>query len=56
MKILHIITRTMVGTVMQVGTGHWQPNRIPEIIASKDRQQAGFCAPAQGLQLQWIGF
>ena len=53
---LYHMVRTMVGTVMQVGTGHWQPDRISEIIASKDRQQAGFCAPAQGLQLQWIRF
>jgi tRNA pseudouridine38-40 synthase len=53
---LYHMVRTMVGTVLQVGTGHWEADRIPEIIASKDRQQAGPCLPAQGLHLQWIRF
>jgi tRNA pseudouridine38-40 synthase len=53
---LYHMVRTMVGTVLEVGTGHWRAERVPEIIASKDRQQAGFCAPAQGLCLQWIRF
>jgi tRNA pseudouridine38-40 synthase len=53
---LYHMVRTMVGTVLQVGTGHWDAARIPEIIASKDRQQAGPCLPAQGLHLQWIRF
>jgi tRNA pseudouridine38-40 synthase len=53
---LYHMVRTMVGTVLQVGTGHWQAERVAEIIASKDRQQAGPCLPAQGLHLQWIRF
>lgn len=53
---LYHMVRTMVGTVLQVGTGHWEPSRIAEIIASKDRQNAGPCLPAQGLHLQWIRF
>ncbi|MGN6368778.1 MAG: tRNA pseudouridine(38-40) synthase TruA [Phycisphaerae bacterium] len=48
--------RTMVGTLLDVGTHHYPPTRIAEIIASKDRQQAGPCSPAQGLHLQWIKF
>ncbi len=53
---LYHMVRTMIGTIMEVGTGHWKPERITENIASKDRQQAGPCAPAQGLCLQWIKF
>jgi tRNA pseudouridine38-40 synthase len=53
---LYHMVRTMVGTVLAVGTGHWEPGRVPEILASKDRKQAGPCVPAVGLQLQWIRF
>ena len=42
---LYHMVRTMVGTLLQVGSNHWPPECVPEIIASKDRQQAGFCAP-----------
>jgi tRNA pseudouridine38-40 synthase len=53
---LYHMVRTMVGTLLQVGSGHWPAEFVPEIIASKDRKQAGPCAPAQGLCLQWIRF
>jgi tRNA pseudouridine38-40 synthase len=53
---LYHMVRTMIGTILEVGTGHWKAERVGEIIASKDRQQAGPCAPAQGLHLQWIRF
>ncbi len=53
--LFHMV-RTMVGTVLEVGRGNYGPERIPEIIASKDRKQAGMCAPAQGLCLQWIHY
>lgn len=53
---LYHMVRTMVGTVLQVGTGHWEPDRIPQILAEKNRKSAGPCAPAVGLHLQWIRF
>jgi tRNA pseudouridine38-40 synthase len=53
---LYHMVRTMVGTLLEVGTGHWARECVPQIIASKDRQRAGPCAPAQGLHLQWIRF
>ncbi len=53
---LYHMVRTMVGTVLQIGTGHWKPDRIGEIIAARDRRQSGPCAPAVGLHLQWIRF
>jgi tRNA pseudouridine38-40 synthase len=53
---LYHMVRTMVGTVLQVGTGHWEAGRVAEIIASRERRNAGPCLPAQGLHLQWIRF
>jgi tRNA pseudouridine38-40 synthase len=53
---LYHMVRTMVGTIVEVGTGHWEVECVPQILASKDRQQAGPCLPAQGLHLQWIRF
>jgi len=53
---MYHMVRNIVGTLIEVGRGHWAAGRIPEIIASRDRQQAGGCAPAQGLCLEWIRF
>jgi tRNA pseudouridine38-40 synthase len=48
--------RNMVGTLVEIGRGHWPPERAAEILASRDRQQAGPTAPAHGLCLEWIRF
>ncbi len=48
--------RNMVGTLVEVGRGHWPPERVIEILASCDRRQAGPTAPAHGLCLQWIKY
>lgn len=48
--------RNMVGTLVEVGRGHWPPERVAEILASCDRRQAGPTAPAHGLCLQWIKY
>jgi tRNA pseudouridine38-40 synthase len=48
--------RNMVGTLIEIGRGRWQPDRLAEILASKDRRQAGPTAPAQGLCLQWVRY
>jgi tRNA pseudouridine38-40 synthase len=48
--------RNMVGTLVEVGRGHWAPERVAEILASRNRQQAGPTAPAHGLCLQWIAY
>jgi tRNA pseudouridine38-40 synthase len=53
---LYHMVRTMVGTVLEVGTGHWPVERVAAAIAGKDRRQAGPVVPAQGLCLQWIRF
>jgi len=48
--------RNIVGTLIEVGRGHWPVERMPEILASRDRTQAGPTAPPRGLCLQWIRY
>ncbi len=46
--------RIMVGTLVQVGMGHFTPDDIPRMLAAKDRSTSGPTAPPHGLYLQWI--
>lgn len=46
--------RNMVGTLIEVGRGHWPVERVGEILATCDRSHAGPTAPARGLCLQWV--
>ncbi len=48
--------RTMVGTLINVGRGMWEPERVAEILESRDRTNAGPVAPAEGLCLQWVRY
>lgn len=48
--------RNMVGTLFEIGRGHWEPARVREILASGDRRRAGPTAPAHGLCLQWVRY
>jgi tRNA pseudouridine38-40 synthase len=48
--------RNMVGTLIEVGRGHWEPDYVGEIMAGKDRRAAGPTAPARGLSLQWVRY
>jgi tRNA pseudouridine38-40 synthase len=48
--------RNMVGTLLNVGRGHWAPEYVAGIIASKDRTKAGPTVPARGLCLQWVRY
>jgi tRNA pseudouridine38-40 synthase len=48
--------RTMVGTLINVGRGQWEPDSVKEIIEQRDRAQAGATAPARGLCLRWVHY
>jgi tRNA pseudouridine38-40 synthase len=48
---LRHMVRNIVGTLVEVGVGRWPPRRVKEILASRDRTQAGPTAPAHGLFL-----
>lgn len=51
---LYNMVRILAGTLIEVGQGKLNPDQIPAILAAKNRQTAGFTAPAQGLFLKEI--
>lgn len=48
---LYNMVRIIAGTLMEVGRGHIEPEKVDEILRAKDRQAAGPTAPACGLTL-----
>ena len=48
---LYNMVRIIAGTLMEVGKGKWEPEKIKEILAACDRRAAGPTAPACGLLL-----
>lgn len=48
---LQNMVRIMVGTLVEVGLGRWEPERIAEVLARPDRSRAGRTAPPEGLTL-----
>jgi len=48
---LYNMVRIMAGTLIEVGRGHIKPDAVKDIIASKERKNAGPTAPACGLIL-----
>lgn len=48
---LYNMVRIIAGTLMEVGRGNLEPERIREILCAKNRQAAGPTAPACGLTL-----
>ena len=53
---LYNMVRIIVGTLIEVGLGKRDPESLVATIESKDRAQAGFTAPPQGLYLKEIYF
>lgn len=53
---LYNMVRNIVGTLVEVGTGRWPPEKMEEILEAKDRKAAGPIAPAAGLCLMWIKY
>lgn len=48
---LYHMVRIMVGTLLEVGKGNLDKERITEILFAKNRQEAGMLVPAKGLSL-----
>ncbi len=48
------MVRIMAGNLCEVGQGRMKPERISEIIASRDRREGGPTAPPQGLCLEEV--
>jgi tRNA pseudouridine38-40 synthase len=55
-RFLHGMVRTLVGTMVNVGRGHTKMEAFAKILESKDRNEAGMAAPAQGLVLEEISY
>ncbi|MGB8225312.1 MAG: tRNA pseudouridine(38-40) synthase TruA [Sedimentisphaerales bacterium] len=53
---LYNMVRNIVGTLVEIGRGHWQPDKIEKILEAKSRSAAGPIAPATGLCLMWIKY
>jgi tRNA pseudouridine38-40 synthase len=53
---LRHMVRAIVGTLVDVGRGRRGPEWMRDLIASRDRSQAGRTAPANGLFLVCVGY
>lgn len=53
---LYNMVRIIAGTLMQVGTGLMEPERVKEILEARDRSKAGPTAVAKGLTLVEIRY
>jgi tRNA pseudouridine38-40 synthase len=53
---LYNMVRNIVGTLVEIGVGRWQPEKIPEILEARNRTAAGPIAPPNGLCLMWIQY
>ncbi len=53
---LYNMVRIMAGTLIDVGRGKIEADKVGEIILSKDRENAGHTAPACGLYLKEVYF
>jgi len=53
---VHNMVRVIVGTLVQVGAGELEPEKMRSILEAKDRTQAGPTAPAKGLVLVKVNY
>ena len=53
---LYNMVRMLTGALVDVGMGKMKPERIPEILAARDRIYSVNTAPAKGLTLKEIEF
>lgn len=53
---LYNMVRAITGSLLRVGLGQWEPDRMVEVIANQDRSQAGHTAPANGLYMVHVDY
>lgn len=53
---LYNMVRIIVGTLIRVGRGFYEPEKVKEILEAKNRMAAGVTAPAHGLMLVKIDY
>jgi len=55
-SFLYNMVRNIVGTLVEVARGRWEPEKVLEILQARDRTAAGPLAPAAGLCLMRIEY
>ena len=55
-SFLHNQVRIIIGTLVNVGIGKWNDEKVVEILKSKDRTKAGPTAPSCGLYLEKVTY
>jgi tRNA pseudouridine38-40 synthase len=53
---LKYMVRNIVGTLVEIGRGKWEPEEMKRILESKDRKIAGVTAPAYALFLKEVKY
>lgn len=53
---LHRMVRTIVGTLVECGTGRRDPATVAQTLAARDRREAGHTAPPHGLYLAGVKY
>jgi tRNA pseudouridine38-40 synthase len=53
---LYNMVRILTGTLIEVGQGTRNPDSVLTVFETKDRQLAGYTAPAQGLCLMHVTY
>ena len=53
---LQNMVRILTGTLIEVGDGRRAPEELPQILESKNRESAGYTAPACGLMLMEVHY
>lgn len=46
---LYKMVRNLAGTLLEIGRGHWEADRVDQILATRDRTYAGPTLPPNGL-------
>ncbi len=55
-SFLHSQVRIIAGTIVKIGDGTWNPDKILTILKGKNRKLAGPTAPADGLYLEKVKY
>ena len=55
-SFLHSQVRIIAGTIVKIGDGTWDPEKILSILKGKNRNLAGPTAPADGLYLERVEY
>lgn len=53
---LYNMVRNIVGTLVEIGRGRWEPSQIDRIIETRDRRNAGPTAPPDGLSMVCVHY